>query len=69
MANIGVSGPLGVIPIPSSHGDVHVFQITRSNGDSLTVDDYRAVFRAVTGRDLADGEVAVDAKYFAEEDR
>lgn len=67
--NVGVSGPLGVIPVPSEHGDVHVFQVMRSNGDSLTVDDYKAVFRAITGRNLTEGEVSVDILHFAEEDR
>lgn len=65
--NIGKSGVLGVFPVQSDHGDIHHFQVMRSNGDSLTVDDYRAVFLAITGRQLLDREIPFD--WFAEEDR
>jgi hypothetical protein len=65
--NIGVSGPVSIMPVISDHGDVHIIQVRRTNGDSLTVSDYRAVFRAISGRDLQDFEIPFD--WFAEEDR
>lgn len=66
-SNIGVSGILGVFPVRSEHNDIHHFQVMRTNGDSLTVDDYRAVFLAITGRSVEDREIPFD--WFAEEDR
>jgi hypothetical protein len=65
--NIGASGPLGVFPVRSDHGDVHHFQVCRTNGDSVTVGDFRAVFRAITGREATDDDIPWD--WFAEEDR
>jgi hypothetical protein len=55
------------MPVQSDHGDVHNIVVCRTNGDSVTVTDLRSVFRAVTGRDLADNEIPWD--WFAEEDR
>jgi len=65
--NLGADGPLGVFPIQSGHGDVHQLIVARSNGDSITVQEYRRVFQAVTGRLLDDREIPMD--WFAEEDR
>ncbi len=62
-----MSGPLGVMPVQSGHGDVHNIVVCRTNGDSVTVTDLRRVFLAVTGRQLADDEIPWD--WFAEEDR
>jgi len=67
--NLGADGPLGVFPVSSDHGDVHTLYVCRTNGDSLTMEDYRRVFTAVTGRELEPHELASEAKYFAEEDR
>lgn len=67
--NLGTAGPLGVFPVKSDHGDVHNLWVGRTNGDSITVEEYRRVFAAITGRELSDSEVAVVADWFAEEDR
>jgi len=69
MPNLGVNGPLAVFPVPSDHGDVHTLHVARTNGDSITVEEYRRVFAAVTGHELAPHDLELDAKYFAEEDR
>ena len=61
--------PLAVFPVQSGHGDVHSLEVGRTNGDSLTVEEYRRVFAAVTGRELTDDEVDVVRDWFAEEDR
>jgi hypothetical protein len=65
--NIGVSGLLSIMPVRSGHGDVHTVRVGRTNGDSITVSDYRAIFRAISGRDLQEFEIPFD--WFAEEDR
>lgn len=67
--NLGMGGPLGVFPVKSGHGDVHTLQVGRSNGESLTVEEFRRVFAAVTGRELSDSELEVHRSWFAEEDR
>lgn len=68
MSNIG-KRPVSLIPVPSDHGDVHELCITRSNGDSITVDEYRRAFAAITGRELTEDEVDHDRPLFAEADR
>jgi hypothetical protein len=67
--NVGLEGPLAVMPVRSGHGDVHHLIVARTNSDSLTVTDYRRVFFLVTGHELTDEEVSVIADWFAEEDR
>lgn len=69
MKNLGTGGPLGVFPVESGHGDVHHLEVHRSNGDSITVEEWRRVFAAVTGRELSESEVAHIRDWFAEEDR
>ena len=64
-----MSGPLGVFPVKSDHGDVHQLIVARSNGDSLTIDDYRRVVAAVTGHELPENEIEFAPSWFAEEDR
>jgi hypothetical protein len=59
--------PISVFPVQSDHGDVHTFHVARSNGDSLTVSDFRYVFERVTGHAISDDEIPID--WFAEEDR
>lgn len=65
--NVGSHGPLGVMPVQSGHGDVHEISIGRTNGDSVTVSEYKRIFFLVTGRELKDSEIPWD--WFAEEDR
>lgn len=67
--NLGTGGPLSVIPVRSGHGDVHDLIVGRSNGDSITLQEFRRVFAAVTGRELDNHEVLVWSDWFAEEDR
>lgn len=61
--------PISAFPVKSDHGDVHTIHVCRSNGDSLTVSDYKWVFWRITGRELEDHEVNVDVRWFAPEDR
>lgn len=63
-----VSRPLGVIPIRSDHGDVHQLVVARSDGKSLTIEDYRRVLYLVAGHDLTESEISSLRHYFAEED-
>lgn len=41
--NLGTEGSLGVFPAPSDHGDVHTLHVMRTNGDSMTLEEYRRV--------------------------
>lgn len=59
--------PLGVYPVRSQHGDVHVLHVVRTNGDSLTVSDLKWVHKQITSRELADRDINFD--WFAQEDR
>jgi hypothetical protein len=65
--NLGTGGPLGVTVAQSDHGDVHNIIVCRTNGDSVTITEYRRVFRAVTGHELS--EVGIPSEWFAPEDR
>lgn len=67
--NLGTEGSLGVFPAPSDHGDVHTLHVMRTNGDSMTLEEYRRVFGAVVGRDLTEREINMDRDKFAPEDR
>lgn len=61
--------PISVFPVPSGHGDVHHFHVARSNGESLTVAEYKAIFEFVTGHAMDPSHLACDALHFAQEDR
>jgi hypothetical protein len=65
--NLGDGVPLGVFPVQSDHGDVHILHVIRANGESLTVTEYKRVFEAITGWELEDHDVPMD--WFAPEDR
>jgi hypothetical protein len=55
------------MPTQSGHGDVHDVIVSRSNGESLTVDDFRWIFERVTGHPIEDHEIIWE--WFAEDDR
>lgn len=59
--------PIAVFPVQSNHGDVHDIIVCRTNGDSITVGEYKWIFYQITGRILNDDEIPMD--WFAEEDR
>lgn len=61
--------PVGVFPVPSDHGDVHTLQVARSNGDSLTVAEYKAIFEFVTGHPIDPTHLEVDSALFDKADR
>lgn len=61
--------PISVFPVPSDHDDVHTLCVVRSNGDSLTVAEYKAIFEFVTGHPMDPAHLRGDIPLFAEEDR
>lgn len=55
------------MPVQSKHGDVHDIIVCRTDGDSLTISDYKWVFFQITGKIIGDNEIPID--WFAEVDR
>ena len=59
--------PLAIMPIQSDHGDVHEIRIVHADGTSLTVAEYKMIFKAITGRKILGPEIPIS--WFAVEDR
>lgn len=58
-----------VLPQPSAHGDVHGIILYPTDGKSVTVAEYKWVYKLLVGDDITDAEMEPLRMHFAEEDR